>query len=230
MKKFFLITFLFIPVLGMAQRYGFEQNLPYYDDKWFRPGFFVAMNYSTYRLEHHPDFFLPQNLDSVRAVNPVGTPGITLGFIANLRLHDQVDFRFNPGVSFYQRGIEMDFTNGTVEEQTIENTFMEFPFLFKFKSIRRKNWRVYMVGGAKYSIEVGSRRRERTDEQLRTTSPDFAIEFGFGFDFYFEMFKFAPEIRFSRGLLNLLNEDPNIYAQSLLSLKSQTVTLYLNFE
>ena len=218
------------PITAFAQRYGFEQNLPYYDEKWFRPGFFVAVNYATYRMEHHPDFFLPSNLDSVRAVNPVGSPGITLGFIANFRLHDQVDIRFAPGVSFYQRGIEIDFTNGTIEQQKVENTFLEFPFLLKVRSQRRKNWRIYLVGGAKYSLEVGSRRRERTDEQLRTTSPDVALELGFGFDFYFEMFKFAPEIRFSHGLLNLLNEDPNIYSQSLLHLKSQTVTLYFNFE
>ncbi len=230
MKRFILLLLTLLPLALSAQRYGFEQNLPYYDEKWFRPGFFVAMNYATYRMEHSPDFFQPQNLDSVKAANTVGSPGITLGFIANFRLHDQVDIRFNPGVSFYQRGVELDFANGAVEQQKIENTFLEFPLLIKVRSQRRKNWRIYLVGGAKYSVEVGSRRRERTEDQLRTTSPDYAIEFGFGFDFYFEMFKFAPEIRFSHGLANLLNDDPNIYAESLLHLKSQTVTLYLNFE
>jgi Outer membrane protein beta-barrel domain len=225
-----IILLILAPAALLAQRFSYGQNLPYYDDKWFRPGFFVAVNYATYRLEHHPEFFLPQNLDTVRALNPVGSPGITLGFIANLRLHDQVDVRFNPGVSFYQRGVEYDFANGGTEQQKVENTFLEFPLLLKVRSQRRDNWRVYLVGGAKYSLEVGSRRRERTDDQLRTTSQDLALEFGFGFDFYFEMFKFAPEIRFSHGLVNLLNDDPNIYSQSLLNLKSQTLTLYLNFE
>ncbi len=225
-----IIVLFSIPVLALGQRFAYDQNLPYYDDKWFRPGFFVAMNYATYRIEHHPEFFLPQRLDSVKAINPIGSPGITLGFIANLRLHDQVDLRFNPGVSFMQRGVEYDFANGDVISESVENTYLEFPLLLKVRSMRRDNWRVYLVGGAKYGVEVGSRRKERTEEQLRTTPNDLTLEFGFGFDIYFEMFKFAPEIRFSHGLVNLLNDDPNIYAQSLLHLKTQTVTLYLNFE
>jgi hypothetical protein len=163
-------------------------------------------------------------------VNPVGTPGITLGFITNLRLHDQVDLRFLPGVSFFQRGVELDFAGGGSATEMIENTYLDLPLLIKFRSQRRENFRVYVIGGAKYSAEIGARRRERTEQQLRTVPQDFCLEFGFGFDIYFEMFKFAPEIRFSRGFANLLNDDPNIYAESLLNLNSHTVTLYLNFE
>ncbi|WP_262922895.1 hypothetical protein [Hymenobacter cellulosilyticus] len=44
------------------------------------------------------------------------------------------------------------------------------------------------------------------------------------------MFKFAPELRFSHGLSNLLVPGKDVYSRSLQSMKSNTVTLYLNFE
>ena len=102
--------------------------------------------------------------------------------------------------------------------------------MLKVRSERKKNFRMYILGGVKPSMEIGSRLKERTEAQLRTLSSDIAVEYGFGFDIYFEMFKFAPEIRFSHGFNNMLNEDPNIFATSVESLKSHTVTIYLNFE
>jgi hypothetical protein len=205
-------------------------NLRYYDDRWFHPGFFVAVNFANYYLQHDPNFFTKDRLDSVVAANPIGTPGITLGFIAAIRLHDQVHIKFLPGVSFYTRGVELDFANGERVQETVETTFMELPIMLKIRSQRKKNFRMYIIGGFKPSLEVGSRLKERTEDQLRTLSQDIAIEYGFGFDFYFEMFKFAPEIRFSHGFLNMINTDPNIFSKSVESLKSHTVTIYLNFE
>ena len=229
----FVLTILFFCAFFIASAqstYKPELNLPYYDDKWFHPGFFVAVNFANYYLEHDQNFFERENLDSVLAANPIGSPGITLGFIAGLRIHDQVHVKFLPGVSFYTRGVELDFANGERVRETIETTFLELPIMLKVRSQRKKNFRMYIIGGLKPSIEIGSRLKERTEDQLRTLNQDVAVEYGFGFDFYFQMFKFAPEIRFSHGFLNMLNEDPNIFAQSVESLKTHTITLYLNFE
>lgn len=225
-----ILTFCIYTNLYSQSAYRPELNLPYYDDKWFHPGFFVAVNFANYYLQHDANFFKPQRLDSVVAANPIGNPGITLGFIAGLRLHDQVHLKFLPGVSFYTRGVELDFANGERVRETIENTFLELPIMLKVRSERKKNFRMYVLGGVKPSMEIGSRLKERTEDQLRTLSSDIAVEYGFGFDIYFEMFKFAPEIRFSHGFNNMLNEDPNIFATSVESLKSHTVTIYLNFE
>lgn len=234
MRIFFVVILsLFLFARTHAQKvsaYRPDLNLPTYDDKWFHPGFFVAVNFANYYLQHDQNFFTSQRLDSVVAANPIGSPGITLGFIAGLRLHDQVHFKFLPGVSFYTRGVELDFANGQRVRETIENTFMELPFMLKVRSQRKKNFRMYVIGGVKPSFEIGSRLKERTEDQLRTLSTDVAVEYGFGFDFYFEMFKFAPEIRFSHGFNNMINEDPNIFATSVESLKSHSVTIYLNFE
>lgn len=234
MKKLFIVLGLLVFSSGLfAQNkaaYRPELNLPYYDDKWFHPGFFVAVNFANYTLRQDQKFFSGDRLDSVTAANPVGSPGITLGFIAGLRIHDQVHFKFLPGVSFYSRGVELDFADGSRDSESIEQTFLELPFMLKVRSQRKKNFRMYVIGGLKPSFEIGSRLNERTEDQLRTLSTDFTFEYGFGFDFYFEMFKFAPEIRFAHGMVNMINKDPNIYSQSVESLKTHTVTIYLNFE
>ena len=40
---------------------------------------------------------------------------------------------------------------------------------------------------------------------------NFALEIGAGCDFYFEYFKFAPQIKYSYGLKKLIVEDGTIY-------------------
>lgn len=87
-----------------------------------------------------------------------------------------------------------------------------------------------MIGGLKPGIEVGARKRERRNDQLRTQSLDLSIDYGFGLDIYYPLFKFSPELRFSLGLSNLFNEDDNIFSNSIDGLSTYTVTLYLLFE
>ncbi len=87
-----------------------------------------------------------------------------------------------------------------------------------------------MVGGLKSCFEAGAKKKEKKKTELRTQNFDLCVEYGFGIDLYFQFFKFAPEIRFSHGLTNLLNKDPNLYSTSLSKLTTHTITLYLFFE
>jgi len=148
----------------------------------------------------------------------------------NMRLSKYFDFRVLPGVAFYTRAVQYTFAKGFTSNQTEESVFIEIPLMLKYKSQRRKNHRLYMVGGMKPGIEAGAKKFQKTNDQLRTNTIDLCIEYGFGIDLYFQFFKFAPEIRFSHGFNNLLNNDPNIYSQSLSKLTTHTITLYLFFE
>jgi hypothetical protein len=156
--------------------------------------------------------------------------GFNLGFVVNARLGKYFDLRLLPGVAFYTRAVQYKFANGFYSNQTAESVFIETPLLLKYKSQRRKNHRLYMVGGVKPGIEAGAKKKEKKKTELRTENIDFCIEYGFGIDLYFQFFKFAPEIRFSHGINNLLNNDPNLYSNSLSKLTTHTVTLYLFFE
>ena len=137
-------------------------NLPNFDDRRMHFGFYLALNHASYRIKRSD--FAGQNPDSVISVNPTGTPGFTLGFIFNLKVADYVDFRFVPGVGFYERWVDYQFPKGP-QRQVMESTMAEFPFLFKFKSERRANTRMYLLAGAKYSMASGLRRKDKKPDE-----------------------------------------------------------------
>jgi len=228
-----------------AKRRGL--NLVGYDNRKIHYGFYLALNYSTFRVAPSQTMvdnvkFRQANPDTSRyatpviyGMNPVGSPSFTTGFIFNYRLHEYLDFRFNPGVSFYQRTMQFryarpqgDSTITQLNQSTF--SFMEFPIMLKYKSKRRHNTRLYMIGGIRPGIEVGAKRSEVDQRSLRVRTFDITFEYGFGFDFYYPFFKFSPEVRFSTGFMNMVNPDNNEFANSIKKMTTQTVTLYLNFE
>lgn len=232
-KKIIGLSLLLSLVLGgrlMAQQgrttLSFTPNLPYYDDKKMHFGFTIGINGPRLRPVLSNSFFG----DTLQSVRGKMTPGFTLGFVTNFRLHDYYDLRLLPCVSFYQRDVHYTFYSGTKKIQSLESTFIELPLLLKFKSDRRKNSRMYLLAGLKGGIEVGAKKKERKRTELRTNSRDLSVEYGIGFDIYYPYFKFSPEIRFSHGLVNLLNPDPNLYSQSLLRLTTHTVSIYFHFQ
>ena len=56
------------------------------------------------------------------------------------------------------------------------------------------------------------------------------LEAGFGFDLYYPLFKFSPEIRFSRGIVDMLGNKTNEFGQPLQRVNTNTITLYLLFQ
>lgn len=203
-------------------------NLPNFDNKSMHYGFFLAGNYSNYRLSLS-DYFVNDN--SITGVSSVGQTSFTLGFVVNKRINDFLDLRLLPSVAFYFRNVEFYYQGQEEPEiQASEASMIEFPLLLKYKSVRRKNSRMYMVAGIKPSIEVGAKKKQKSEEDLRTKSMDLSLEIGFGLDNYFELFKFAPEIRFSYGLLNMKNNDENEFAYSIDRMNTYAVTFSLFFE
>lgn len=229
MKSFsLLILALFVVVKVQAQDPRWT-NLPFYDDKFMHYGFTLGVNASGFKSKVSSSYFNTGVNDTTLNVSPTYTPGFSLGFIVNFRLHDHFDFRVLPTVGFYSRSVTYDFLNSS-EKQTIESTFMEIPVMLKYKSVRRGNSRMYVLGGFKAGIEAGAKKKQRKPSDLRTDGFDLCLDLGVGMDIYCPLFKFSPEIRFSHGLLNLLSNDPNVYSSSLSRLSSNTISLFLNFE
>ncbi|MDF2456028.1 MAG: PorT-related protein [Cytophagaceae bacterium] len=200
-------------------------NSPRYDDRLLHYGFSIGVGTSGYKAKLSQQFLE----DTVSSIRPVFSSAFTLGFVVSLRLAEHFDLRLLPTVGFYERKIDYKFTQ-TEKTQTIESTFLEFPLLVKYKSQRRRNTRMYLLAGGKLSVEAGAKKKEKKRTELRTQGTDFSIEYGFGFDFYLPLFKFSPELRFSHGIINVLNPDPNIYSQSISKLTTHSLTLYLHFE
>jgi hypothetical protein len=217
---------------GFAQKKRWvNKNNPTYDDRKITYGFLIGLHTTAYQIKY-ADRFVTQDFDTVYAIDPGWSPGFSLGFIVNYRATDLLDIRITPKVAFYEHTLHYSYTDDTPgETKLVETTMVELPFLLKYKSERRDNVRMYMVGGFKPGLEAsGKKDSENASSNLGIAPINLSIEAGFGFDFYYPLFKFSPEIRFSRGLVNILENTTNKYGQPLLRVNTNTITLYLLFQ
>ncbi|KAA9339640.1 PorT family protein [Hymenobacter busanensis] len=209
-------------------------NLPGYDDRWFHPGIYISFYGSRYRLEHSQTYVSRLNSGAPITANAVVSPGFGVGFIGDVRLTDYLNLRFAPGVNpLYENKVEFKGNSTTTDpivDQEVSTTQVVFPLLLKYKSERRRNTRMYMIGGVKPSINIGQRKRDPARSLLELGSSDMAIEYGVGLDLFYPFFKFAPELRFSHGLTNLIQPGTDQYTRSFQRVRSNSVTLYLNIE
>jgi Outer membrane protein beta-barrel domain len=205
-----------------------QRNNPNYDDKKLTYGFLLALHSSNYQVKYS-DAFVTQQFDTVHSVNPLWTSGFTLGFIVNYRFTEYLDLRLTPQVAFYEQKVRYQFTNETFEDALVESTMVEFPLLLKYKSERRGNIRMYMIGGAKPAV-AASGKKDKTKAELELNSANLSLEAGFGFDLYYPLFKFSPEIRFSHGIVDILGSRKNDFGQPLQRVTTNSVTVYLLFQ
>ena len=202
-------------------------NLMNYDEKKLHYGFQMGLNSTRFKLTHSANFVTQDTLVSLRSY---ASTGFSLGFILNARLGEYFDARLLPTVAFYERAIRYEFKSIPTIDAIFESSIIELPLLIKYKSYRRKNSRLYMVAGLKPSIEVGAKKKQKKNSQLRVKQFDLVLEYGLGADVYYPLFKFSPELRFSLGLRNLFLPDSNIYSDQIDRLSTYTVAMFFMFE
>ncbi len=234
-RKIVLLILLTTAMLryGFAQQYT-QINLPNSDARWIHYGFSIGVHSTSFKL-NYSDAFVTPRFDSVHSIMPQNTFGFSLGLISDLRLHDQFNLRFLPRVSFSEYKVDFNYivfdtVNHATHTETIETVFVEFPILIKYKSERHKNFRMYMVGGIAPGIEAsGKKRKERSGNTLSIDEFNLSLELGFGVDMYYPYFKFSPEIRYSRGLINVLKPDALGFSEGIDRLNTHTISLYFQF-
>ena len=90
---------------------------------------------------------------------------------------------------------------------------------------------MYLVGGLKPGIEASANNSaENNDDVIPIQKANLSLDFGVGFDLYYPLFKFSPELRFSKGLPNMLGAEVNQFSTGIQSLRTNTITLYLLFQ
>jgi len=89
---------------------------------------------------------------------------------------------------------------------------------------------MFVLAGLKYSYDVQTNSKSR--KSLIKVSPhDFQYEVGLGIQMFYPFFIFSPEIKFSRGLSNLIiYENNKIESRVLDNVTSQIFTISFNFE
>lgn len=193
-------------------------------------GFFLAPLMSRYQVETTADFVnrSPTNAGDILTVNGTRTGGFALGFYASLKVSDFWDLRFHPTVAFYEHQINYTLNNGEESTQLIEAPMFEVPIMLKYRSQLRGTKGMYLIAGIKPAIALSAGKE--TVDVLQTTGTNLSVEYGFGFDVFFPFFKFAPELRFSHGLINVHQSDPeNPFSIPLENVRAHSVTLYLHF-
>lgn len=215
-------------VFGQTKSYV-TINRPESDLKLLKYGFFLGFHQNTYNIKYSDVFDTPEYED-VFSINADKNQGFNLGFMLNFRLDDQVSIRIVPvKIALFQYSVDYNMTDGTVDTQRIESTRLEPGMFFKYRSIRRANSRMYLIGGFSGSIRSRKSDEDPTVERLSERKFDLRAEIGIGTDLYYKYFKFAPELRYSTGLLNALSGGDNFYTNGLQRISTHVFSLYFHF-
>ena len=186
------------------------EYLPNFDKRTLHFGYYLGLNSINYKFEYKDPYTYspipPENKELSVALD--NAYGFNIGFVVDLRLHNNINLRLEPGLmsnsaafSFLNANVGPEnpgYGGTTKPERKITGTYLHIPLLFKFSTNRLNNIRPYIIGGASYDYNFSSNQDnglDNYDTQFRTTTHNFMYEVGLGMEFYFYFFKFSPSIR-----------------------------------
>ena len=212
-----------------------QLNLPDHDSKPFYLGIGFMYEQSHFQVSAHPKFL---QSDSVLYVNPLNTGGFGVSGMFTFHVMDHLEFRLAfPEFIFASNTLAYHVNYPPAGEtnlatKQIQSLLLGFPAHVKFLSDRINNFRVYMLGGINYQYDLASNSSARKAQDLVKLSPsDFSVEGGIGFQFYFPVFILSPELKFSEGIKNVHDRDPNLqYSNVIDKLKTRMIVFSLIFE
>ncbi|MCX6230484.1 MAG: porin family protein [Bacteroidetes bacterium] len=233
--KYLLILIICISSIytAPAQRARIPNN-PNYDYKPYHFGFMLGLN-QMYFIIKAPEITNPQ--DSLYGIESTPKMGFNIGIVADLRINDYMNLRFIPSLSFGERSLNyfIKFNNQVVSSviKKVESTYIEFPLEIKLRSQRMINTRAYVLGGAKYCIDLASQAKKKSEEDdivIKLYKNDILFELGVGFDFYLVYFKLCTELKMCYGIKDLLVRENNLYTNNIERLSSKMLQFSLTFE
>lgn len=202
-KRISIFGFLLMSSLAFVAQRDRVAYLPTFDDKKIHYGFYLGLNQNDFKLN------LRESVIKDADITVEAQAGFNVGIIADLRLHENLNLRLEPGLvsntkTIFFNHLESEGTQSSVRE--IGATYFHLPLVFKFSTDRYKNIRPYLLGGISYDYNLSSNEDNQDDNlatQFRMKTHNFMYEAGFGMDFYFYFFKFSPSIR---GVFAINNE------------------------
>ncbi|GAB1396520.1 MAG TPA: porin family protein [Saprospiraceae bacterium] len=226
-----IVLFCLIYTSATAQKFGSNQNYLEFKNKPYYFGITLGYNSSDYKLFRSQNFI---GNDSIRLAESVKGPGFNLGIVTNYKINEYFDLRLLPTLSFAERNITYAVPKNRRPPylQKIESVFFEIPVHLRYTSHPYKDIRAFILGGVKYSVDVASNSRTRQKAELLKVSPsDFSVELGAGIQMFFPYFIFSPEIKFSRGISNILIFDKDLKESNILEkILSSGFTISFHFE
>ncbi|TDG35107.1 PorT family protein [Pedobacter changchengzhani] len=252
-KKLSLIIVLFLFAVQLhAQNWGGGV-----DDEDVHFGFsfqYISAEYKIIKTPNWRDIFYDpidgeQITSKLNSISSPPTPGFGIGFVVNKRISKNLDFRVTPSIVFSDRVIRYEYeplepttTNGVTKtylssiDKKVQATLFDFPLTLKIKSNRIDNFRAYWIGGAKFSLDIGSKKKTFDDGEaaidkfLKNKKNFISYESGIGFDLYFEYFKMSPEFKYSYSTSDILKHDNTAFATPIDKTMLRHFTFSLFFE
>ena len=171
-------------------------NLPTIDDRRLHYGFYLGINQNDFKVDYRPSSFPNATVE----VKP--TAGFNVGLIADLRLHRNVNLRFEPGLMSNSKILYFNnnpsLLNDRDSVREIGSTYLHLPLIVKLSSNRWNNIRPYVLAGVSYDHNFSSNQDNQDDNssgEFRMETSNFMYEVGIGIDIYLYYFKFSPSIR-----------------------------------
>lgn len=231
---FFAVT-LSVSSLQMQAQARSGTNLPRFDDRMYHFGFLLSSNSSSFYIDRK---FPPNPNDSLLSIENVPQAGFNLALLASYNPVKNVNIRFIPGLSFQDRGLNFTFRTFTGETESYlkrtESVWLDFPLLLKLRTNRTGNFAAYALMGGKYSLDMQSQKDVNnalaSDIIVKLVDRDVSLDFGGGFDFFLQYFKFAVEFKTSIGLRNVLLEEPTPFSAPIDQLRTRTFIVSFTFE
>jgi hypothetical protein len=235
----FLCVMLYAPALAQ-QNWGGGV-----DGETLHFGFKFQYIASEYKVLKRSDWQKPfidpydgSEMSPLKSVASPVSPGFGLGFVSDLRLGAHANLRFTPGLVFSDILTDYEFEDPAFSVQKkVQATFVDLPIGLKLKSDRQKNFRAYFIGGARYSIDIVSKKKKDDsgkiplEKDLKNVPNALWYEAGIGFDIYFEWFKLSPEVKFAQTVNSVLKdndrpENPYVAPVDKLFLRNFQFSLY----
>ncbi len=200
-KNSIVIVFLFwASVMSYTQETKIDY-LPSFDKRKLHYGFYLGLNQNDFKINYRETSIENVGIESQPSL------GFNVGLIADLRLHKNLNLRFEPGLASNTK--KLYFNHLTTERDSVRevgSTYLHIPVLLKFSTDRLNNVRPYVLTGISYDYNFSSNEANQDDNasgEFRMKTHNFMYEVGIGIDIYLYFFKFSPSIR---GVFAINNE------------------------
>ncbi len=236
MRKIVVIILLVISAKGQAQTankiFGRDPiiNLENFQKQRLYFGFFLGFNSYDFKIDY-------KTVSEDLLVDK--TTGFNVGLITDLKLQEYLRLRFEPGLYYTQRNLYYPTSyfptspNASQTHREVNSTYLHFPLLLKFLSLRTGNVRPYLLGGASATLNLSSNSKSIDDNSagyFRVRPWTANYELGFGIDIFSEYFIFSPSIRGVFGINDELirdNDPKSPWTGTIESMKSRGI--FINF-
>jgi len=238
MRKIVVLILLILSTSSIAQKanrlFGKDPiiNLENFQQQRLYFGFYLGFNSYDFKIDYKT---VGEDIQVKR------TTGFNVGLVADLRLHEHVNLRFEPGLYYTKRDLQYPEsyfpTTPTYSDKLreVNSSYLHFPLLLKFSSLRTGNVRPYLLGGVSATLNLSSNAKSIDDnyeDRFRVKSWTTNYELGFGIDIFSEYFIFSPSIRGVFGLNDELIRDNNPdspWTGNIESMKTRAVFINFSF-